>query len=71
MVELEEQVNTAWKTACTFGTLTEGPKLDPGLMFEDVYATLPPHLARQREALRAELAATAVADHTAHTSTGA
>jgi 2-oxoisovalerate dehydrogenase E1 component alpha subunit len=65
VAELEQQVNTAWKMACTFGTMTEGPKLDPGLMFEDVYETLPPHLARQREALRTELAAAAatVAGH--------
>jgi 2-oxoisovalerate dehydrogenase E1 component alpha subunit len=61
VAELEQQVNTAWKTACTFGTMTEGPKLNPGLMFEDVYETLPPHLARQREALRAELAGATVA----------
>lgn len=59
VAELEQQVSAAWKAACTFGTLSEGPRLDPGLMFEDVYATLPPHLARQREALRAELAQTA------------
>jgi hypothetical protein len=49
--------------------MTEGPKLDPGLMFEDVYETLPPHLARQRELLRAELAGAtvaAVAGHNEH-----
>ena len=80
VAELEQQVNTAWKTACTFGTMNEGPKLDPGLMFEDVYETLPPHLARQREALRAELAGATVAavagnnEHTGqagHTAKGA
>ena len=46
----------AWKEACIFGTLNEGPRLDPGSMFEDVYQHLPPHLAEQREQLRAERA---------------
>lgn len=53
---LEREVGEAWKQACTFGTLTEGPRLDPALMFEDVHARMPPHLVRQREQLLAELA---------------
>jgi len=53
---LEREVGEAWKQACTFGTLTEGPRLDPALMFEDVHASMPPHLVRQREQLLAELA---------------
>ena len=41
--------------------MTEGPKLDPGLMFEVVYETLPAHLAQLRDALRTELAGAAAA----------
>ena len=55
--ELEAQVTVAWKEACIFGTLSEGPRLDPALMFDDVYQHLPPHLAEQREQLRAARAA--------------
>jgi 2-oxoisovalerate dehydrogenase E1 component alpha subunit len=55
--ELEEQVTASWKEAVKFGTLTEGPKLDPDLMFEDVFKELPEHLKRQRAQLQAELAA--------------
>src|SRR5882672_3189185 len=51
--ELEAQVNACWKEAVKFGTLTEGPTLDPSTMFEDVYKHMPPHLARQREELKA------------------
>ncbi|MFO0336985.1 MAG: thiamine pyrophosphate-dependent enzyme [Pseudomonadota bacterium] len=57
--ELEEDVTKSWKEATKFGTLTEGPKLDPDLMFEDVYKEMPPHLEKQRAQLRAELAAAA------------
>ncbi len=41
-----------WKEAASFGTLTEGPTLDPATMFEDVFHEMPPHLVRQREELR-------------------
>jgi 2-oxoisovalerate dehydrogenase E1 component alpha subunit len=51
--ELDAQVNACWKEAVKFGTLTEGPTLDPSTMFEDVYKHMPPHLARQREELKA------------------
>ncbi len=51
--ELEAHVTACWKEAMTFGTLTEGPSLDPATMFEDVFKQMPPHLARQREQLRA------------------
>jgi 2-oxoisovalerate dehydrogenase E1 component alpha subunit len=54
--ELDAQVVAAWKEAVTYGTLNEGPKLDPGTMFEDVFKELPPHLVRQREQMRAERA---------------
>jgi 2-oxoisovalerate dehydrogenase E1 component alpha subunit len=53
--ELERQVAEAWKTAMTYGTLTEGEKLDPALMFDDVYREIPPHLQQQRAELAALL----------------
>ena len=49
--ELEAQVTASWKEAASYGTLTEGPTLDPATMFDDVYKEMPPHLARQREEL--------------------
>ena len=52
--ELEEEVAAAWREATQHGTLTEGPRLDPDLMFEDVFKEMPQHLLRQREQLRAE-----------------
>jgi 2-oxoisovalerate dehydrogenase E1 component alpha subunit len=51
--ELEAHVTACWKEAITFGTLNDGPTLDPATMFEDVLKQMPPHLARQREELRA------------------
>ena len=51
--ELEAEVTACWKEAASYGTLTEGPTLDPATMFEDVYHEMPPHLARQREELLA------------------
>ena len=51
--ELEAHVTACWKEAVKFGTLTEGPFLDAATMFEDVYKQMPPHLARQREELKA------------------
>src|ERR1700759_3859533 len=51
--ELEAHVTACWKEAVTYGTLTEGPTLDPDTMFEDVYRHMPPHLQRQREQLKA------------------
>ena len=55
--EIEAQLAAAWKEAVSHGSLTEGPRLDPALMFDDVFHELPPHLERQREQLEAELAA--------------
>jgi 2-oxoisovalerate dehydrogenase E1 component alpha subunit len=49
--ELEAQVTACWKEAASYGTLTEGPTLDPATMFDDVYKEMPPHLAKQREQL--------------------
>ncbi len=52
--ELEEQVGAAWKEAANYGTLTEGPRLDRDLMFEDVFKDMPRHLVEQRAQLRSE-----------------
>jgi 2-oxoisovalerate dehydrogenase E1 component alpha subunit len=54
--ELEAQVAAAWKEAVSHGTLTEAPRLDPGLMFEDVFAEMPEHLRRQAAEMREEQA---------------
>ena len=52
---LEEQLRTevmsAWKEAQQYGTMTEGPWLDPATMFDDVYAEIPAHLESQRRRL--------------------
>lgn len=56
VAELEEQIGAAWREAISHGTMTEGPKLDPSLMFDDVFSELPDHLRKQREQLLAELA---------------
>jgi len=52
--ELEEHVTASWREATKYGTLSEGPRLDPDLMFEDVFKDMPEHLVQQREQLRAE-----------------
>jgi 2-oxoisovalerate dehydrogenase E1 component alpha subunit len=54
--ELDAQVSADWKEALTFGTMSDGPRLNRDLMFEDVFKELPEHLRRQRDLLRAELA---------------
>jgi 2-oxoisovalerate dehydrogenase E1 component alpha subunit len=51
--ELKAFVNEAWKEAVTYGTMTDGPQLDVRVMFDDVYAEVPPHLERQRQELLA------------------
>ena len=51
--ELKLQVNEAWKEAISYGTMTEGPRLDVRVMFDDVYAEVPPHLELQRQQLLA------------------
>lgn len=53
--ECEEQVSQAWKEAVTYGTLTDGPQLDPETMFQDVFKEQTPALARQRMQLMQEL----------------
>jgi 2-oxoisovalerate dehydrogenase E1 component alpha subunit len=57
LTELEAHVAECWKQAQTAGTMTDGPRLDPRTMFEDVFATMPPHLLRQRQQLDQELVA--------------
>lgn len=51
--ELAAQVTANWKEALSYGTLTDGPKLDPDSLFEDVFKDMPEHLVRQRAQLRA------------------
>jgi len=46
--ELKSEVQAAWKQAQQFGTMTEGPFLDPASMFDDVYASTTPQLESQR-----------------------
>lgn len=46
--QLKAEVLAAWKEAQQFGTMTEGPFLDPSTMFDDVYAETPAHLESQR-----------------------
>jgi 2-oxoisovalerate dehydrogenase E1 component alpha subunit len=46
--ELKAEVLAAWKEAQKYGTMTEGPFLDPATMFEDVYDEMPAHLESQR-----------------------
>ena len=55
VAELEEHVAASWKEAVRYGTLTDGPRLDPGLMFEDVFKDMPAHLRRQAAEMRAGL----------------
>ena len=54
IAELEQHVAAAWEESIRYGTLTEGPRLDRDLMFEDVFKELPAHLLRQREQLKNE-----------------
>ena len=52
--EMTDHVNECWKEATSYGTLTEGPSLDPSLMFEDIFKEMPQNLKAQRDAMRAE-----------------
>ena len=47
--EMKQHVTDTWKEACSYGTMTDGPFLDPREMFEDVYKDTPPHLRKQRQ----------------------
>ena len=53
--QVDSEVAASWKEAVSHGTLAEGPRLERSLLFDDVLKTLPPHLARQRDQLAAEL----------------
>ncbi|HEY0686475.1 MAG TPA: thiamine pyrophosphate-dependent enzyme [Steroidobacter sp.] len=53
--QCEDQVNQAWREAVTYGTLTDGPQLDPETMFQDVFKEQTPSLARQRMQLAQEI----------------
>jgi 2-oxoisovalerate dehydrogenase E1 component alpha subunit len=53
--ELEALVASSWKEAIKFGTMTEGPRLNPDTMFEDVFKDMPQNLQRQQALLRKEL----------------
>ncbi|MDX1556678.1 MAG: thiamine pyrophosphate-dependent enzyme [Xanthomonadales bacterium] len=47
--EMKQHVTDTWKEACSFGTMSEPPFLDPGEMFEDVFEEMPPHLEEQQQ----------------------
>jgi 2-oxoisovalerate dehydrogenase E1 component alpha subunit len=49
--QLVADVQAAWKESQKYGTMTEGPFLDPETMFEDVYAEMPANLEAQRRRL--------------------
>ena len=46
--ELRAKVLSSWKEAQAYGTMNEGPFLDPSTMFDDVYADPPKRLESQR-----------------------
>ena len=52
--ELEALVASSWKEAVKFGTMSEAPRLDPDLMFEDVFKEMPQNLQRQQALMRLE-----------------
>jgi 2-oxoisovalerate dehydrogenase E1 component alpha subunit len=73
--ELDALVVSSWKQATAFGTMSEGPRLDSDLMFEDVFKEIPAHLQKQRDMMRVERnqprAAPSAATTSGVTSTGA
>ena len=52
--ELEALVNSSWKEATSYGTMSDGPRLDSDLMFEDVFKEMPEHLKKQQALMRLE-----------------
>jgi 2-oxoisovalerate dehydrogenase E1 component alpha subunit len=62
--ELDALVVSSWAEAVKYGTMTEGPKLDADLMFEDVFKEMPQHLIRQRAQMRAARDANRAGDAT-------
>ncbi len=49
LAEVDDDVRVAAEEAERFGTLHSDSLPSPATMFEDVYATMPPHLRRQRQ----------------------
>ncbi|MFT3855787.1 MAG: thiamine pyrophosphate-dependent enzyme [Ilumatobacteraceae bacterium] len=49
VADVDETVRLAAEEAESYGTLHSGAPPSPATMFEDVYATVPPHLLRQRQ----------------------
>lgn len=47
--KMKQHVTDTWKEACSYGTMTEGPFLDPREMFEDVFEEMPLHLQEQQQ----------------------
>jgi 2-oxoisovalerate dehydrogenase E1 component alpha subunit len=54
VADMEARVTANWKEASTYGTMTEGPRLNADLMFEDVFKEMPEHLKRQQALMRTE-----------------
>jgi 2-oxoisovalerate dehydrogenase E1 component alpha subunit len=52
LAELQALVNASWQEALSYGSMTEGPRLETSEMFEDVFKDMPAHLIAQREQLR-------------------
>lgn len=52
--QCDEQVVAAWRESMTYGTLTDGPQLDPNTLFDDVLKEQTSSLARQRLQLAQE-----------------
>jgi 2-oxoisovalerate dehydrogenase E1 component alpha subunit len=50
--EINELVSDNWKESVSYGTMTEGPSLDPDSLFDDVFKEVPEHLRRQRDEMR-------------------
>ena len=51
--ELKDLLERSWVEATSYGTMTEGPRLDRNELFEDVFKDMPNHLLKQRDELRA------------------
>jgi 2-oxoisovalerate dehydrogenase E1 component alpha subunit len=49
VAEVDNSVRLASEEAESFGTLHSEAVSSPSTMFDDVYATMPPNLVRQRE----------------------
>ena len=50
--EQKEHVDRCWEAALRHGSMSDGPRLDPDALFEDVYRDMPAHLVAQRAELR-------------------